>query len=649
MPLSPPLVGSGSTKDVVTVDTTTDVQGATATALASLRGSNGRPSGTLRLGPKTARLGTPLDIDLGILNTPPGDTVWMTDTRERLTLDLPNLFFDAGSRNNIKIHGGFGTQLNVGINGGGAYGETTDGAMTSGQATLTSPALATAGVQVGDWVTVYGAGPQLGIGNLPLKAAVRSVAGNVFTLSDTAGATVAAARVIWMTTGLNLYDLVGVSGRIYGKNYAGVLLGADATGSNPNSAGEANPRHVRTLDLQDIIGIGCGATFHIKSLEAEVGLGSVFSGPVYGDYMGSCADASWSKYAGGIATYGYTSGVPYTSDAARHAENYLWLDRVNNCQFGPIAIGDRSTGACLRISGGDVGTIQKVRATGSSSSNHPSKGIELLDVTSIAIDRIQTAFCPVGVDIVGGGQNGSGAATPVAGIDLGAHLSLTGDNVALQIGPATTQTAPNVRVRARYRTCIDQAVKILAGLTGGRLAIDGRIDEFNSAGSGTTYAIECASAAYVVDVAGLHQRQRSVAAGAINHATPVNVQGVHRARLEGNASGTQAIAHGELPQTPATPGTGVDQRNTDPRPQWVALTVQLNPTVGADAIAKLYVGTWGVGLATGSTPQVGQATRKANQTVGDEHMWVFQVAPYGRWAIDLTNAAVTMIRAWHVS
>lgn len=557
--------GSSSAANVITVDTTTDVQGAIATALATLTGASGRPSGTLRVGPKTARLGTPLDLNLGKLNTPPGGSNWGTDTRERLTLDLRNLYFDAGTRNNISIHAGFGVELHVGINGGGARGTVTDGAITTGTAVLTSAALAAAGVTVGDVIEVAGAGPQLGVGNLPLMTTVRSVAGNNFTLSDTAEATVSGAAVVWMTAGLRLYDLVGATGHVYGKNYAGALWVADATGSNPNSSSEPNPRHLRSFSMTGIIGISCGRTIFQKRIEAFGTLGDIFSTPVYSDYVGNGADTHWSKYEGGIGA----------DVGATLATNYLWLDRCNNFQLGEISVGDRALGACVRISSGNVGTIHKIRATGFDATLHPAKGIELLDVDSIGIDRIQTAWCPIGVHVVGGGQNGSGSAQAASNLHLGQHLSLTSDTVALQISPSDTQTAPNVEIDSRYRYGFGRAVVVEAGLTGGRLLIGGKIDTFNRDNLAQPQA-QCLSAAYNVDLkAGFLIKQRTGAStGGWVHTDPTKLRGRHVVIDENNlpAKGSVWTPDGSGGQQLATSGAGYLQNDGAGNVSWGALS-----------------------------------------------------------------------------
>lgn len=601
----------GVSASVVVVDTTTDVQGAVATAIESLRDSTtGRLSGTLRLGPKTARLGTPLDIDCGFTNTPPAGTVWMSDTRQRLTLDLPNLFFDAGSRNNLKIHGGFGVQLNLGVNGGGAYGAVTDGAIVSGQSTLTSANAVAAGVAVGDWVTVAGAGAQLGVGNLPLKATVRSVAGNVLTLSMSAGATVTSASVRWMTTAISLYDLVGLTGSVYGKNYAGVLIGMDATGSNPNSAGEANPRHIRTAAFQSIIGIGCGATLHAKSIEAFGTWGDIFSGSVYGDYLGNCADMAWNKYEGGVGIYGYTGGIPYSSDGIYRADNYLWLDTVNNCQFGAISVGDRANGPNVRISGGNVGTIHKLRSTGASASFKPVKGVELLDVNSITIDNLHTAWSPIGLHIVGGGQNNAIAA-PYNGIWVKSHQSLTTDDVPLRISPSDTQSASNVDIKARYRSCTNQAVIIDAGMTGGRLTLDGTISQFNT-GNTAIYGGDCGSDNFVVELASTFRQERRGAstAGGWNHTKPANLK-LKRGAFVGDktlhgwmwtAWGPQ-ITDGFVTNHSALVST-VAQQNDSPYTLNVRIAVRFQPISGTNADFGLYLARQASEFNSGSSTAV---------------------------------------------
>lgn len=308
--------------------------------------------------------------------------------------------------------------------------------------------------------------------------------------------------------GLHLENLLHADWGIEAQNFAGIALHADATSSTRKRIRESQCRYVRVNS--------CGQAIFWKNIDAFGSFETVWdSNCVNGSYFGLCADIDIDYY---------TNFSPATQIYGVH------FDGCNNCSIRQMELGDRATGALLRISsdsqGSDFGYIGGIRI---SSNGTPGAGVVLDEVKSITIDRLQTASLAKGLNIVGGGQNG---------IRVLHHTSLTGDTNPLYIEPHTNN-APIIDVGCHYRFNAGAAVVIASGITGGLLRLRG----YFAAPNGTkALAIDSSSSGIELDVSEL--KEVSGYTSATNHAG--SIRRLRKARLGGDVANADAVAAAEV-------------------------------------------------------------------------------------------------------
>lgn len=228
--------------------------------------------------------------------------------------------------------------------------------------------------------------------------------------------------------------------------------------------------------------------------------------------------------------------------------------------------------------------------------------------------------------IQGGGGPGIGS------IVILSHQSLTTDFNPLYI-EAGTLNAPLVDVRCSYCYHQAQSVYIAATVTGGTLRLSGLIDTPNSLGVSGVYAIDCQSAAMIIDVAGLQQLNRSTLAGAVWHVNPDNIRGVSSANL-GNP-----VIHGAAPKA-MTANSGTTYVN-GARTLVIGLMVDCAPGTAADSYVTVKMGP------VGSTmPIVLREIRKlplGATTAISTYATSLAVPPYWSYRVDIVDATINAL------
>lgn len=343
---------------------------------------------------------------------------------------------------------------------------------------------------------------------------------------------------------LLLQAMSGMDLDLYAQNFAGLVSKADGA----TVANDLTMSRVRSL-----VAVNCGKCLDWRNINAFGSIDYIWdNNNVLGSYFFNCADID----------------IGYLTNFSPASQTNGWhFDGCNNCGIQDIDLGDRATASILRISsdGGnpsDFGYIGNCRV---SSNGTPAACVTLDEVSSITIHRLQTTGTVKGLQILGGGQNK---------IKVVHHFSLSQDTNPLYIGPHTNNT-PLIEVGCHYRNCKNEAVKIITGLTGGSLKLSGQIDTFNNAGSTSVFGIDCASAAFVVDVAGLEMLARSTAGGAIQHTTPDNIRNVSRALIGVAGASGQRVEHTAQPATWAGTAFTIAQQNLSGRTLVISCSVRL--------------------------------------------------------------------------
>lgn len=599
---------------VVTVtDPTADMSGAIAAAFNSLKNAQGRVNGTLSIEGLPARIATPIVLDCGYTNTAFEDN-WPTEQPERF--HIKGLIApDNGLRQALSISGGYFTHVTMGVQGGGAKGEVADATISASSTVVSSPSAVAAGVGVGCVVFITGAGGLYGSGRQPLAATVRSVSGNNLTLSAAAEASVANAAMTWMTTAIHFENLMHPHVEVEGKNYDGVLVHADGTETKAYGAGQNFALGLRSATFARIHGNTVGASFFLRGLEAGQMLQDVFSMMYNTDYLGFVDDLMIEKYEGGVGAQPHSSKV------------YLWLDQCNQAQIDNITVGDRATEALVKVSGGSIGSVKKLRVTG----NGTPVGVMLADVADALVYEVNTQNCEKGVLISGGGR-----------IDCLEHYSLTGDGVALSVEAGQTNTpAIGWKINSNYSD--REAVRVESGVTGGRLNLSGRIALPNRDWVSTRAAVEVLSGALVVDVRGLEVADggAGVVGAGIRHATPANLLNVAKAFV------TYPTVHGSewatWPNNTAKPTwtSGVPWRNDSGRQIELRFRFRMQPAVSpgyADASINVRAADTGSFINTG---YYARSYQSGTGTVNDyTEICTVVIDPWHYVGVNTTNSQI---------
>jgi len=327
--------------------------------------------------------------------------------------------------------------------------------------------------------------------------------------------------------GLQVEDLDLADIGVTGTDFAGTLLFADATADRT--------KRIRSTKIRQVYASNCGQAIEWRGIEAFGSFEFVWDrNCVRGSHFKDCADTT-IKY--------YENFSPATQSIGLHFEE------CNMFSVGVISLGDRAKEALLQITGGNFGSIQRLRASGRP--DRPTDatstvGLKLLNVKSVCIDNLQTFRCRIGLHALG------------SSFSVKCHYSMTSDINPLVVEGTPQSPAPRIDIGAFYRYTLRESVKVLDNVTGGVLHLHGTIYDMNIDNQPGLYAIDCRSKGLILDVAGLTQEHRNNLLGSIYHPTPSNIRGVAQAHL-GNP-----LQHGQITNTPfakrRTPTQPLDHR-----------------------------------------------------------------------------------------
>ncbi len=309
---------------------------------------------------------------------------------------------------------------------------------------------------------------------------------------------------------LDLAD-IGVSA----TDFAGTVLYADASADRT--------KRIRTSKIRQVYASSCGRAIFWRGIEAFGTFEFVWDrNCVNGSLFQDCADTT-IKY--------YENYSPATQQIGLHFQD------CNMFSVGVISLGDRPSQALLQITGGDFGSIQRVRVSGRPDrpvADGNPVGLRLLNVKSVSIDNLQSFRCRIGLDVVG------------SNVVVKTHNSLTGDGTPLVVEGTPQNPKPRVDIGAWYRYHPRESVRVLDTVTGGTLHLHGILYDMNTDGKLPLYAIDCRSKALLLDVTGLTQEHGNMLTGSIFHPDPTKIRGVAQARL-GNPLTHGAVTTEALP------------------------------------------------------------------------------------------------------
>ena len=395
--------------------------------------------------------------------------------------------------------------------------------------------------------------------------------------------------------GLRVGDLdlsdIGVSA----TDFAGIVLYADASADKT--------RRIRSTKVRSVFASNCGQTIYWRGIEAFGTFEMVWDRNCkHGSHFKECAD---------IGIQHFENFSPESHTVGLHFEE------CNMFSVGVLSLGDRATEALVRITGGDFGSIQRIRTTGRPDRPNAQStvGLKLVNVKSLNIDNLQTARCRIGLLAIG------------STFTIKAHHSLTGDINPLVIEGSEQFPSPRIDIGAQYRYHMRESVKIADSVKGGILHLHGAIWLMNIADTrDELYAIDCRSLQMILDVAGLTQENRDGLLGSIFHPNPANIRGVARANL-GNP-----LVHGDLFESAVRPGTLI--RNESDRTLNLWLPVRYEPKNGVAATCEVLLGPAGdklARIASGEQPADGAPRGQS---------FFLRVPPYWWYQVDVQNAAV---------
>jgi hypothetical protein len=332
--------------------------------------------------------------------------------------------------------------------------------------------------------------------------------------------------------------------------FAGTVLKADATQDRRKRIRKSKVRHVMVTN--------CGQAIEWRGIEAF--------GPFQLVWDCNCRRGSHFFACADIGIGHYENYSPATQTIGLHFEE------CNMFNVGVITVGDRPTEALVQITGGDFGSIQRLRCTGRPNApagwENTTVGLRLMNVKSLSIDNLHTARCVAGLQAIG------------SSFTIKRHHSMTGDVVPMIIEGSDQYDAPRIDLRCLYRYTGRQGVRIDESIKGGHIRLSGQMTLINRSGGKDVFAVDCRSGDAVLDVSDL-QIDAAPMAGSIHHASPEKLRGVSRATL-----GNPAV-HGRIERADIAPGK---IRQNGDRTLHVAIPVKLAPAAEAAAWAKLSIG-----------------------------------------------------------
>ena len=395
--------------------------------------------------------------------------------------------------------------------------------------------------------------------------------------------------------GLRVGDLdlsdIGVSA----TDFAGIVLYADASADKS--------RRIRSTKVRSVFASNCGQAIYWRGIEAFGTFEMVWDrNSRHGSHFKECAD---------VAIQHFENFSPESQAAGLHFEE------CNMFSVGVLSLGDRPSEALVRITGGDFGSIQRIRTTGRPDrpNEQSTVGLKLVNVKSLNIDNLQTARCRIGLHAIG------------STFTIKAHHSLTGDINPLVIEGSEQFPSPRIDIGAQYRYHMRESVKIADSVKGGSLRLHGAIWLMNIADTrDEIYAIDCQSPQMILDVANLTQENRDGLRGSIYHPNPANIRGVAQARL-GNT-----LVHGDLAEGIVQTNTPVQNAGELTLNMWIP--VRYEPKNDAAATCR---------VAIGPSPDklmcIGGGQRPAGGTAQEETIYV-RVPPWWWMQVQVQNASV---------
>lgn len=399
---------------------------------------------------------------------------------------------------------------------------------------------------------------------------------------------------------LQLEDLDLCDIAVTGNKFAGTLLSADASADQT--------KRIRSTKIRQVFASNCGRAIFFRGIEAFGSFEMVWDRDcVNGSIFQECAD---------VGIQHYENFSPASQTIGLH-----FID-CNMFNVGVITLGDRASEALLQITGGDFGSIQRIRT--SSRPNpppgfQPTVGVRLLNVKSISIDNVQTMRCRIGLHIIGSNAN------------VKMHNSLTSDINPLVIEGNEKNAAPRLQIGAWYRYTLRESVKISDSVTGGRLSLSGAIYDMNINNVPGLYAIDCRSDNMIIDVSGLVQESRNNIAGAIFHPKPELLRGVGRARI-GNPLLHGAIAERAQPWQP-----GIIYSNDSEQTLNVWVTVRYQPLADTPASCRLLLGVDNDGLMDTALGQFPANSPQAVQTL------YLRIPPWWKYQAMMQNVTIEKV------
>ena len=387
---------------------------------------------------------------------------------------------------------------------------------------------------------------------------------------------------------------------VTGNKFAGTLLYADASADRT--------KRIRSTKIRQVFASNCGRAIFWRGIEAFGSFEMVWDRDcVNGSVFQECADVGIQHYE--------------NFSPASHSIGLHFID-CNMFNIGVLTLGDRASEALVQITGGDFGSIQRIRA--SSRPNppagfQPTVGLRLLNVKSVSIDNLQTMRCRIGLHVIGSNAH------------IKMHNSLTSDINPLVVEGNELNRAPRLQIGAWYRYTLRESVKILDSVTGGRLSLSGAIYDMNINNAPDLYAIDCRSEQMILDVSGLVQESRTNLVGAIYHPTPENVRGVGRARI-GNP-----LRHGTLAERPQPLPVETVLSNDREQTLHLWVTVRYQPAVDAPANCLLRMGR-----SEEEMLDTAQGNYPANSPAAT-HTLYLRVPPWWQYQALLSNATIEKV------
>ena len=403
--------------------------------------------------------------------------------------------------------------------------------------------------------------------------------------------------------GLQVGDLdladIGVSG----TDFAGTLLYADA------SADKA--KRIRSSKVRHVYASNCGRAIYWRGIEAFGTFEFVWDR--------NCTRGSHFKECADIGIQHYENFSPETHAIGLHFEE------CNMFSVGVLSFGDRATEALIQITGGDFGSIQRIRTTGRPDrpdGQATTTGLKLVNVKSLNVDNLQTARCRIGLHAIG------------STFTIKAHHSLTCDINPLVIEGSEKFPAPRIDIGAQYRYHMRESVKIAKNVIGGVLRLHGAIWLMNIADTrDELYAIDCQSPQMILDVANLTVENRDGLLGSIWHPNPANIRGVAQARL-GNT-----LVHGGLFEGTILPGTTIQNKTERALNLW--MPVRYEPKNDAAATCQVFIGPSGDKLT-----RVEIRERPAGSPAQQESISL-RLPPWWWMRVDVQNATVGKVAEYY--